>query len=143
VGLGFGYNAREDPLTGEKIMLLKGLSSVSMFLIAALAFSAPGSAQEQKYNALLGTWDVKMEDGSREFVFEFSMKDGLLAGKYSGASGSTDMADLTFEDGTVKFNVTVGGNMVIHYSAVVAEDKLLGTLSLEFGEAGITGVRRK
>ena len=71
------------------------------------------------------------------------MKDGKLAGKYSGASGSTEMADLTFEDGTVKFNVTVGGNMIINYSAVVAEDKLIGTLSLEFGEAGITGVRRK
>ncbi len=114
-----------------------------MIMIAVLAFSASGPAQERKYDALLGTWDVKMEDGAREFVFEFSMKDGQLAGKYSGASGSTEMADLTFEDGTVKFNVTVGGNMVINYSAVVAEDKLIGTLSLEFGEAGITGVRRK
>jgi len=114
-----------------------------MVLIALLALSASGRAQEQKFGAILGTWDVKMEDGAREFVFEFSMKDGKLAGKYSGASGSTEMADLTFEDGTVKFNVTVGGNMIINYSAVVAEDKLIGTLSLEFGEAGITGVRRK
>jgi hypothetical protein len=114
-----------------------------MILIAALALSAAGGAQTRKYDALLGTWDVKLEDGSREFVFEFSLKDGQLAGKYSGASGSTEMADLTFEDGTVKFNVTVGGNMVIRYSAVVAEDKLLGMLSLEFGEAAITGVKRK
>jgi len=124
-------------------MPTKALSSIFMILIAVLAFSASGLSQDQKYDALLGTWDVKMEDGSREFVFEFSMKDGKLAGKYSGASGSSEMADLAFEDGTVKFNVTVGGNMVIHYSAVVAEDKLIGTLSLEFGEAGITGVRRK
>ena len=121
----------------------KALGSIFMIWIAVLAFSASGLAQEQKYDSLLGTWDVKMEDGSREFVFEFSMKDGKLAGKYTGASGSTDMADLTFEDGTVKFSVTVGGNMVIHYSAVVAEDKLIGTLSLEFGEAAITGVKRK
>jgi len=124
-------------------MPTKALSSLSMVLIALLALSASGRAQEQKFGAILGTWDVKMEDGAREFVFEFSMKDGKLAGKYSGASGSTEMADLTFEDGTVKFNVTVGGNMIINYSAVVAEDKLIGTLSLEFGEAGITGVRRK
>jgi len=124
-------------------MPTKALSSLSMVLIALLALSASGRAQEQKFGALLGTWDVKMEDGAREFVFEFSMKDGKLAGKYSGASGSTEMADLTFEDGTVKFNVTVGGNMIINYSAVVAEDKLIGTLSLEFGEAAITGVRRK
>ncbi len=124
-------------------MPAKAFGSLAMVMIAVLAFSASGPAQERKFDALLGTWDVKMEDGAREFVFEFSMKDGQLAGKYSGASGSTEMADLTFEDGTVKFNVTVGGNMVIHYSAVVAEDKLIGTLSLEFGEAGITGVRRK
>jgi hypothetical protein len=121
----------------------KTLASIGMLVIAILVFSASGRTQDQKYAALLGTWDVKMEDGSREFVFEFSMKDGKLAGKYTGASGSTDMADLTFEDGTVKFSVTVGGNMVIHYSAVVAEDKLIGTLSLEFGEAGITGLKRK
>lgn len=121
----------------------KALGSICLLVIAGLAFSASGLAQDQKYGALLGTWDVKMEDGSREFVFEFSMKDGQLAGKYTGASGSTDMADLTFTDGTVKFAVTVGGNMVINYSAVVAEDKLVGTLSLEFGEAAITGVRRK
>lgn len=124
-------------------MLSKALSSISMILLAVLAFSASGLSQDQKYDALLGTWDIKMEDGSREFVFEFAMKDGQLAGKYTGASGSAEMADLTFEDGTVKFNVTVGGNMVIHYSAVVAEDNLIGTLSLEFGEAGITGMKRK
>jgi len=124
-------------------MSARALRSMPMILIAVLAFSVSGLAQDHKYDALLGTWDVKMEDGSREFVFEFTMKDGRLAGKYSGASGSAEMADLTFEDGTVKFNVTVGGNMIINYSAVVAEDKLLGMLSLEFGEAAITGVRRK
>lgn len=124
-------------------MPTKALGSLVTVLIAVLTLSTFGSAQEQKYDALLGTWDVKMEDGSREFVFEFTVTDGKLSGKYSGASGSNEMADLTFEDGTVKFNVTVGGNMVINYSAVVAEDKLIGTLSLEFGEAGITGVRRK
>lgn len=53
------------------------------------------------------------------------------------------MKDLTFEDNTVKFNVTVGNDMVITYSAIVAEGTLTGTLSLQFGEAAITGVKRK
>jgi hypothetical protein len=110
-------------------------------LFAALA--AGGTAQAQKYDALLGTWDVKMEDGSREFVWEFTLTDGKLAGKYTGASGTLEMKDLTFEDNTVKFNVTVGNDMVITYSAIVAEGKLTGTLSLQFGEAAITGVKRK
>jgi hypothetical protein len=84
-----------------------------------------------------------MEDGSREFVFEFSMKDGKLAGKFTGASGTSDMANLTFEENTVKFSVTVGNGMVINFSAIVAEDKLSGMLSLEYGEAPITGSKRK
>ncbi len=89
------------------------------------------------------TWDVKTEDGSREFVFEFSLKDGKLVGKYTGGSGTLEMTDLTFENNTVKFNVTVGNDMVITYSAIVAEGQLSGMLSLQFGEAAITGTKRK
>jgi hypothetical protein len=119
---------------------------VTFGLLAAVlivALSAAGTGQAQKPDALVGTWDVKMEDGSREFVFEFSMKDGKLAGKFTGASGTSDMANLTFEENTVKFSVTVGNGMVINFSAIVAEDKLSGMLSLEYGEAPITGSKRK
>jgi hypothetical protein len=115
-------------------------------LIVALALSglaATASAQAQKYDALLGTWDVKTEDGMREFIFEFFLKDKKLAGKFTGSSGTSDMADLVFEDGTVKFHVTVGNGMVIDFSAVVAEDKLTGLLTLQYGEASIVGARRK
>lgn len=111
--------------------------------VLAIVRPVPAPAQARSYDALLGTWDVKMEDGSREFVFEFKLEDGKLVGKYTGASGTLDMTDLTFENGTVKFNVTVGNDMVISYSAIVAEDKLSGMLSLQFGEAAITGTRRK
>ncbi|GEM_PF-767352 len=108
-----------------------------------LALSAAGAAQAQKYDALLGTWDVKTEEGGRTLVFEFMLKDGKLAGKYTGASGTADMTDLTFEDNTVKFNVTVGNGMVITFSAIVAEGGLSGTLSLQFGDAEFTGTKRK
>ncbi len=119
----------------------------AMIVMILAAFVLPGygsgPGQAQKMDTLLGTWDVKMEDGSREFVWEFSLKDGKLAGKHTGASGTTDMADLKFEDGTVKFTVTVGGTMVINFSASVAEGQLTGTLSLEYGEASISGMKRK
>lgn len=114
-----------------------------MIAVVVMAFAGALAAQAQKPDALLGTWDVKMEDGSREFVWEFSLKDGKLVGKYSGASGSVEMANLTFENNTVKFSVTVGNGMVIDFSAIVAEDKLTGMLSLEYGEAPITGAKRK
>jgi hypothetical protein len=119
----------------------------AMIVMILAAFVLPGygagPAQAQKLDALLGTWDVKMEDGSREFVWEFTLKDGKLAGKHTGGSGTTDMADLKYEDGTVKFNVTVGGTMVINFSASVAKGQLTGTLSLEYGEASISGTKRK
>jgi len=111
--------------------------------IFVIILSTAITAQVKNSEALLGTWDVKMEDGSREFVFEFSMKDGKLAGKFTGASGTSEMTNLTFSDNTVKFSVTVGNGMVIDFSAIVAEDQLSGTLSLEYGEASITGKRRK
>jgi len=108
-----------------------------------LALATAGAGQVKNAEALLGTWDVKTEDGAREFVFEFSMKDNKLAGKFTGGSGTSEMANLTFENNTVKFSVTVGNGMVIDFSAIVAEDKLSGMLSLQYGEAGITGARRK
>jgi hypothetical protein len=127
---------------------------IALFLMALLLAPDPaaaliagrstaGAGQWQKPEVLVGTWDVKMEDGSREFVFEFALKDGQLTGKFTGASGTSDMADLTFEENTVKFSVTVGNGMVISFSAIVAEDKLSGMLSLEYGEAPIVGSKRK
>jgi hypothetical protein len=123
---------------------LRPTAAVLIIALAMIAWSTAGAAQaNKKYEALLGTWDVKTEDGAREFVFEFFQKDDKLAGKFTGTSGTSEMAGLTFDNNTVKFSVTVGNGMVIDYSAIVAEDKLSGTLSLQYGEAGITGTRRK
>jgi hypothetical protein len=123
----------------------KPRSALVLFLtmIFVSTLSTAGADQTQKPEALLGTWDVKMEDSGREFVFEFSIKDGKLVGKYTGASGTSEMANLAFENNTVKFSVTVGGTMVIDFSAIIAEDKLTGMLSLEYGEAAIVGSKRK
>ena len=121
----------------------RNMTTLVLTAVLIVTLSTSVAAQTQKPDPLLGTWDVKTEDGGREFVFEFSMKDGKLTGKYTGASGTSDMANLTFADNTVKFSVTVGNGMVIDFSAIVAEDKLSGMLSLEYGETSITGNRRK
>ena len=118
-------------------------AAVLLTALIVITLTMAGAAQVKNAAALLGTWDVKTEDGAREFVFEFSMKDDKLAGKFTGGSGTSEMANLTFENNTVKFSVTVGNGMVIDFSAIVAEDKLSGMLSLQYGEAGITGARRK
>ena len=117
--------------------------AVLLTALFVIALTTAGAAQVKNADGLLGTWDVKTEDGAREFVFEFTLKDDKLAGKFTGGSGTSEMANLTFENNTVKFSVTVGNGMVIDFSAIVAEDKLSGMLSLQYGEAAITGTRRK
>ena len=119
------------------------LAAVLLTALFIITLPTAAAAQAKKWDVLLGTWDVKTEDGGREFVFEFTLKDDKLAGKFTGGSGTSEMANLTFADNTVKFSVTVGNGMVIDFSAIVAEDKLSGMLSLQYGEAGITGTRRK
>ncbi len=69
-------------------------------------------------------------------------RDESLAGKYTGSSGETEMEDLSFEDNELGFSVDVNG-MVIDFSATIEGENLEGMLSLEHGEANITGTKRK
>jgi hypothetical protein len=110
------------------------------FFCAAL--STVAGAQAQKYEDLLGTWDVQTEDGTYTFVFEFSMQGDTLVGKYTGSSGQADMENLTYENNALKFSVNVN-SMVIDFSATISGEKLSGMLSLQYGEANITGTKRK
>jgi len=99
-------------------------------------------APEGRYKDLLGIWDAQTENAARTFIFEFFLKDGVLKGKYTGAAGSTEMESLTFENNIVRFRVTVSG-MELEYSAIIDGDKLTGQVSLQYGQADITGKKRK
>lgn len=128
-------NANKGKLWG---MLLTGLSVI---ILTALSFGqTPTPAQ--KYEALLGTWEVQAEGMSYTFVFDFFLEDGVLKGKYTGSSGTTKMDSLTFENSTVKFTVTVN-TMTLDYTAVIDGDDLSGQVSLQYGQADITGKKRK
>jgi hypothetical protein len=111
-------------------------------VLLCLSMATVLNAQSKKYEVLLGTWDVQTEDGAYTFTFEFTMKDDALAGKFTGSSGEVEMTDLSFEDNTLKFSVDVNG-MVIDFSATIEGESLEGMLSLEYGEANITGTKRK
>jgi len=119
-------------------MLLTGLS------IAMMTTQSPGQTQtpDQKYGALLGTWDAQTEGASRTFVFEFFLEDGVLKGKYTGSSGPAKMDNLTFENNILRFSVTVS-TMTLDYSAVIDGDKLSGQVTLQYGQADISGEKRK
>jgi len=117
-----------------RVLLMTGLS------VTMLTVLCPGQTQTpaQKYEGLLGTWEVQTESASRTFIFEFFLEDGNLKGKYTGAAGTTPMNDLTFEKNLVRFSVTVS-TMTLDYSAVIDGDRLSGQVSLQYGEAEITG----
>ncbi len=115
-----------------------------ILMTAALAFAWTSSAgaQADKYGKIPGVWDARTDDGAFKFVFEFSVKDGQLEGKYTGQSGTVPMKDLNYKDGVLSFSVDLSG-MAIDFSAAVVEDHMTGTLSLQFGEAAFSGTKRK
>jgi hypothetical protein len=117
------------------------LAGLSVIILAALT-SGQTQAPAQKYEALLGTWEAQAEGMSYTFVFEFFLEDGVLKGKYTGTSGTSKMENLTFENSTVKFTVTVN-TMTLDYTAVIDGDNLSGQVSLQYGQADITGKKRK
>jgi hypothetical protein len=116
-------------------MILFGLS-VSLF----------SSYQEKGYAGLLGEWDVQTEDGQYTFVFVFSMEGDALMGLFKGTGGDYEMEDLTFEGNEISFTVNIdagGQTMSIDFTATIEGDSLEGYLSMEYGEANITGKKRK
>ncbi len=121
--------------------------SLGLALCAGLFLSLP--AQEKKedpYKDILGTWDVKTDDGGYTFVFKFFMDKGELTGLFTGQSGETRMQNLKVDGTKVTFLVNVGGGgqgMDINFTVFVAGDKLTGQLSLQFGEANVSGEKRK
>jgi len=114
--------------------------------LTALALTSWLAAQTQdpakKYEALLGTWDIQVSGTSYAIVFEFFLEDGALKGKYIGASGTSKMDNLTFEDHALKFSVSLN-SMTLEYTAVIAGDSLSGEVSLQSGQTEITGKRRQ
>jgi len=103
-------------------------------------------AQEKGYEALIGEWDVQTNNGQYTFVFVFSMEGETLKGLFKGTTGDYEMEDLSFKGSELKFTVTIdagGQTMSFDYSATIEEDSLEGFLSMEYGEANITGKKRK
>ena len=118
------------------------LSTCLSIIMLTVLSSGQTQTPAQKYEALLGTWEAQAEGMSYTFIFEFFLEDGVLKGKYTGASGTSKMESLTFENNTVKFSVTVN-TMALDYTAVIDGDNLSGQVSLQYGQADITGKKRK
>ena len=129
---------------------MKNTKCPAMVLVGLVLFCLSGilllSAQEKGNEAILGEWDVQTEDGQYTFVFIFSMEGETLKGLFKGTTGDYNMEDLSYNEGELSFtvNIDAGGQaMTIDYSATIEGDSLEGYLSMEYGEADITGKKRK
>ena len=116
--------------------------------IVLLCLSATflAGTQEKGYEGLIGEWDVQTEDGQYTFVFVFSMEGESLKGIFKGMTGDVEMEDLSFKDSELSFtvNIDAGGQaMTFDYSATIEGDALEGYLSMDYGDANITGKKRK
>jgi polyisoprenoid-binding protein YceI len=116
---------------------------IVLFILLAGTFAL---SQETNYKDLLGEWDVQTEDGQYSFVFTFSMENETLKGMFRGSTGEVEMEDLSYQNNELKFTVNIeagGQTMQIDFSATIQGDTLDGYLSLQYGEANITGTKRK
>ena len=124
----------------------KPVLTITGILLFCLSVSFLFAAQDEAYETLLGEWDVQTEDGQYQFVFKFSIEGDVLKGMYHGTTGDVEMEDLTYENNELSFTVHIdagGQSMAIEYAATVKGDSLEGYLSMEYGEANITGKKRK
>ena len=119
---------------------------VAWIVLFCLTATSIFYAQDSDYKPLLGEWDVQTEDGQYTFVFVFSMEGDSLKGLFKGTTGDYEMQNLTYENNELSFTVNIdagGQSMSIDYSATIKEDSLEGYLSMEYGEANISGKKRK
>lgn len=111
-----------------------------------LPFAAAQEKKDDPYKDVLGTWDVRTDDGGYIFVFKFFLENNELKGLFTGQSGEVKMQNLKVDGTKVTFLVNVGAGgqgMDINFTVFVAGDEMTGQLVLQFGEANVTGKKKK
>jgi len=117
--------------------------SRSLFaLVLAGALTLPG-AQLQAQEEVLGEWEMTTEGRGGTFTqtFAFTMEEGELHGTVTaGQFGTTELTDITFEDGTLTFAVTRtfrDNSFTQTYTGTIEGDQMTGTV--EGGRGGRGG----
>jgi hypothetical protein len=118
---------------------------LAAFLTVGLVLPAAG-AQDKKPDPvkdLLGTWDVRADEGGYAFVFKFFLEKDELKGLFTGQSGESKMENLKVEANKLGFVVNVGQGMALTFTLFFGGDEMNGQLSLQYGEASVSGKKRK
>lgn len=111
-------------------------SLTAVLMAAALAAPAALVAQDAAalYAPVLGEWEMTLETprGSFTQTFAFELDGDALTGTTSSQRGESDLTNVSFEDGTLKFDVTRnfrGNSNTQSYTAKIDGDRMEGTVS--------------
>ena len=110
---------------------LFAVAILSLLLVPASHLSAQSAGEAA---AVLGAWEMSLETprGSITQQLVFVSEGGELKGTASTPRGTSDLQDVTFEDGTLSFKVERnlrGRSMRQSFTATVEDGTLTGTIS--------------
>jgi len=124
------------------------LRSQKYFRLLIISVFVAGFIHAQEKESIIGKWDIEVIKQNQILPSWLEVKlSGVntLVGYFVGESGSArPISEVFFHDGTVDFSIPPqwDGNNDMHFSAMIANDKLSGTiLSSEGAAMPFTGVR--
>ena len=124
------------------------LRSQKYFRLLIISVFVAGFIHAQEKESIIGKWDIEVIKQNQILPSWLEVKlSGVntLVGYFVGESGSArPISEIFFHDGTVDFSIPPqwDGNNDMHFSAMIANDKLSGTiLSSEGSAMPFTGVR--
>lgn len=94
---------------------------------------------------ITGDWKMTMDTMGQASVSTLSITkkaDGTLAGKW----GSSDLADVKFEDGKLSFVRKFSfadQEIIMNFKGTLKDGKITGTMSSDNGDSPVTGIRKK
>ncbi len=117
----------------------------TLALLAAFV-ATPATLPAQDVEDFLGEWTstIETQRGTATTTYVFRMDGDVLKGTMSGRMGETEIDEVTYEDGTISFNLTrnfQGNSMTLTYTAKIVEGVMQGTVSTPRGEREFTATR--
>jgi len=117
-----------------------------MLALIATAITTPATLPAQDAKDFLGEWEstIETQRGMATTTYVFRMDGDTLKGTMSGRRGVMEIDEVTYEDGTISFNITrnyQGNPVTLTYTATIVDGSMQGTVSTPRGEREFTATR--
>ena len=127
---------------------MKQRTCLTVLFIIVMIGSAPVSAQQSRGRGISGDWVVEQQFQDRTFesILSFSRdQEGNYTGSYISFMGMSELQDVKFEDGKLRFSRTRRGRdgetSTSTFTGTIADGVLTGTMSSSRGDTELKGKR--